>query len=97
MNERQLQIVAEGKATVTEIFKNKVTPLFAFHNLDHTLQVVNAAEEIAGHYHLNDNGFHHVSRQRIYHKSRRTWQNKFYAIQIFITWAQICLTSGMIY
>ena len=55
MNERQLQIVAEGKATVTEIFKNKVTPLFAFHNLDHTLQVVNAAEEIAGHYHLNDN------------------------------------------
>jgi len=54
MNEHQSQIITEAKTIVTNILKNKVIPLFAFHNLDHTLQVVNAAEEIAVYYELND-------------------------------------------
>ncbi|WP_276503639.1 HD domain-containing protein [Terrimonas pollutisoli] len=55
MNTHQLQILGEAKKAVTEIFKNRVSPLFAFHNLEHTRQVVCAAGEIAGHYPLNDN------------------------------------------
>jgi hypothetical protein len=54
MNEYQIHIAAEAKKVVTDIFKNKVNPLFVFHNLDHTQQVVNAAEEIKGYYQLND-------------------------------------------
>ncbi|MEO6219930.1 MAG: HD domain-containing protein [Ginsengibacter sp.] len=54
MNQQQLQILSEAKKIVTEIFLNEVNPLFVFHNLEHTLQVVNAAEEIEGHYQLND-------------------------------------------
>ncbi len=46
MNKYQLQILAESKKVVTDIFKSKVNSLFVFHNLDHTEQVVNAAEEI---------------------------------------------------
>ena len=55
MNEHQLQIVVEAKKNVTEIFKIKVNPLFFFHPLDHTHQVVNAAQEVEGYYQLNDN------------------------------------------
>ena len=54
MNEQQLQIIKEAKKIVTEIFQTKVNPLFVFHNLEHTTQVVAAAEEIEGYYQLND-------------------------------------------
>ena len=54
MNVHQLQILEEAKKVVTAIFKNKINPLFVFHNLEHTLQVVNAAVEIEGYYQLND-------------------------------------------
>ena len=54
MNEYQIQIVAEAKKVATDIIKNKVNPLFVFHNIDHTQQVANAAEEIEGYYQLND-------------------------------------------
>jgi predicted metal-dependent HD superfamily phosphohydrolase len=54
MTEHQIHIVAEAKKVVTGIFRTKVNPQFVFHNLDHTRQVVHAAEEIEGYYQLND-------------------------------------------
>ena len=54
MNEYQLQIVREARKVVTDIFLNNVNSLFVFHNLEHTIQVVTAAEEIEGYYQLND-------------------------------------------
>ena len=54
MNEHQLQIVREARKVVTDIFLNNVNSLFVFHNLEHTIQVVTAAEEIEGYYQLND-------------------------------------------
>ena len=54
MNEQQLQIIKEAKKIVTSIFQNKVNPLFVFHNLEHTIQVVTATEEIEGYYQLNN-------------------------------------------
>ena len=55
MNEQQLQIIKEAKKFVTGIFQNKVDPLFVFHNLEHTHQVVTAAEEIEVYYQLDNN------------------------------------------
>lgn len=58
MNEQQLQIVREAQKVVTDVFQTKVNPLFVFHNLEHTIQVVTAAEEIEGYYQLsNDEQF----------------------------------------
>jgi predicted metal-dependent HD superfamily phosphohydrolase len=54
MNKQQLQIVSEAKKVVTDIFQTKVNPLFVFHNLEHTIQVAIAAEEIEGYYQLNN-------------------------------------------
>ncbi len=54
MNEDQIHIIADAKKVVKDIFRNKVNPLFVFHNLDHTQQVVDAVEEIEGYYQLND-------------------------------------------
>ncbi len=54
MNEQQLQIVKDARKVVTEIFQTKVNPLFVFHTLEHTIQVVCAAEEIEGYYQLNN-------------------------------------------
>jgi HD superfamily phosphodiesterase len=54
MNEQQLQIVKEARKVVTDIFQTEVNPLFVFHNLEHTIQVVTAAEEIEGYYQLNN-------------------------------------------
>ena len=54
MNEQQVQIIREARKVVTDIFQTKVNPLFVFHNLEHTIQVVAAAEEIEGYYQLND-------------------------------------------
>lgn len=55
MNEQQLQIIKEAKKIATSIFQNKVNPLFVFHNLEHTCQVVDAAEEMEGYYQLDNN------------------------------------------
>lgn len=41
-NDPQLKIVAEAEKTVTELFKTKVNPMFVFHSLFHTQQVVKA-------------------------------------------------------
>ncbi len=54
MNEHQLQIIKEAKKAVTDIFQSKVNPLFVFHSLEHTIQVVTAAEEIESYYQLNN-------------------------------------------
>ena len=55
MNEHQIQIIEEVKKIVTDIFDKKVNPLFIFHNLEHTRQVVDAVEVIGCHYQLNSN------------------------------------------
>lgn len=54
MNEQQLQLLTQARAYVTEIFRHKVDVHFVFHNLEHTQQVVAAAEELAAHYGLSD-------------------------------------------
>jgi hypothetical protein len=54
MNEHQAQIVVEAKRVVAEIYINRVSPLFVFHNFGHTQQVANAAAEINNYYQLND-------------------------------------------
>lgn len=54
MNEQQLQLLTQVRAYVTELFKHKVDPHFVFHNLEHTQQVVAAAEELAGYHNLMD-------------------------------------------
>ena len=54
MNENQAQVLVEVQEYVTDLFRNKVDRNFVFHNLDHTQQVVAAAEELAAHYRLND-------------------------------------------
>ncbi len=53
MTESNAQILEHTREYVTELYKTKVDPKFVFHNLDHTQQVVMAAEEIAAHYVLN--------------------------------------------
>ena len=54
MDEFQTEVVAKAKKIVTDIFNSQVNPLFIFHNITHTEQVVKAAEEIECYYQLND-------------------------------------------
>ncbi|WP_345252589.1 Pycsar system effector family protein [Flaviaesturariibacter amylovorans] len=54
MTETQLQILSRAQAYVSDLFRQKVNPMFAFHNLGHTEQVVAAAQELAAHYPLSD-------------------------------------------
>jgi predicted metal-dependent HD superfamily phosphohydrolase len=54
MTEQQLNILAAAQDEVTRIFRQQVDPRFEFHNLEHTQQVVAAAQELAAHYALND-------------------------------------------
>jgi predicted metal-dependent HD superfamily phosphohydrolase len=54
MDPNQAQILKDAQVYVTEIFQKKVSPIFVFHNLTHTQQVVRAAEELAANYALND-------------------------------------------
>jgi len=54
MDQNQAQILKDAQVYVTEIFQKKVSPIFVFHNLTHTQQVVRAAEELAANYALND-------------------------------------------
>lgn len=54
MNHHKTQIVNKAAEIVTEIFQKRVNPLFVFHDLKHTEQVVNAAEEMGKYYKLNE-------------------------------------------
>lgn len=54
MNEQQLQLLTQARAYVTDLYRHKVDSHFVFHNLEHTQQVVAAAEELASYYNLND-------------------------------------------
>lgn len=52
MNETQTNLVAAAREFATDLFQNKVSKNFKYHNLDHTRQVVRAAEEMADYYQL---------------------------------------------
>src|SRR5688572_17898082 len=52
MTEPQTNLVAAAREFATDIFQNKVSKSFRYHNLDHTRQVVRAAEEMADYYQL---------------------------------------------
>ena len=52
MHEPQTNLVAAAREFATDIFQNKVSKSFKYHNLDHTRQVVRAAEEMADYYQL---------------------------------------------
>src|SRR5688572_9616336 len=52
MTEPQTNLVAAAREFATDIFENKVSKSFKYHNLDHTRQVVRAAEEMADYYKL---------------------------------------------
>lgn len=54
MIEIKAQFLDGARTYVTDVFQKKVDPKFVFHNLEHTQQVVAAANEIAHHYNLND-------------------------------------------
>jgi predicted metal-dependent HD superfamily phosphohydrolase len=54
MNEGQVQILADARHYVTEIFMNKVKPQFVFHNLDHTEAVAEACSQMGDYYQLGD-------------------------------------------
>ncbi|HEX6192900.1 MAG TPA: Pycsar system effector family protein [Chitinophagaceae bacterium] len=52
MTEPQTNLVAAAREFATNIFENKVSKSFKYHNLDHTRQVVRAVEEMADYYKL---------------------------------------------
>ena len=52
MTEPQTNLVAAAREFATNIFQTKVSKSFKYHNLDHTRQVVRAAEEMADYYQL---------------------------------------------
>ena len=53
MTEPQTNLVAAAREFATNIFQYKVSKSFKYHNLDHTRQVVRAAEEMADYYQLS--------------------------------------------
>ncbi|GAB4092990.1 Pycsar system effector family protein [Flaviaesturariibacter terrae] len=57
MTEKQLNILTMAQERVTRIFREKVDPKFVFHNLGHTQQVVQAAQELAAQYNLSDEDY----------------------------------------
>jgi predicted metal-dependent HD superfamily phosphohydrolase len=52
MTEPQTDLVAAAREFATDLFQNKVSKSFRYHNLDHTRQVVRATEEMADYYQL---------------------------------------------
>jgi predicted metal-dependent HD superfamily phosphohydrolase len=52
MTEPLTNLVSGARDFATDIFQNKVSKSFRYHNLDHTRQVVRAAEEMADYYQL---------------------------------------------
>ena len=60
MTEPQTDLVAGAREFVTDIFQNKVNKSIRYHNLEHTQQVVKAAEEMADYYQLEPEDRHAV-------------------------------------
>lgn len=54
MNEANSQLLTAARAYVTDLLQHKVNPVFVFHNLEHTEDVVEAASHMADHYQLNE-------------------------------------------
>ena len=54
MNKNQKEILVQVKAFVLKLFSEKINYRFAFHNIRHTKDVVNAAKKISKHYKLSD-------------------------------------------
>jgi predicted metal-dependent HD superfamily phosphohydrolase len=52
MTEPQTDLITAAREFVKDIFQNKVSKSFKYHNLEHTEQVVRAAEEMADYYQL---------------------------------------------
>jgi predicted metal-dependent HD superfamily phosphohydrolase len=52
MTEPQTDLVSAARQVATDIFQNKVSKSFSYHNLGHTQRVVRAAEEMADYYQL---------------------------------------------
>jgi len=52
MTEPQTDLIAAAREFVTDIFQTKVSKSFRYHNLNHTMQVVRATEEMADYYQL---------------------------------------------
>lgn len=52
MTEPQTDLVSIARQVATDIFQNKVSKSFSYHNLGHTQRVVRAAEEMADYYQL---------------------------------------------
>ncbi len=67
MHENLNQILAEAQSYVKEIFQKKVNPLFIFHNIEHTQQVVTAVEEIGSQYQLNEHDFFILKIAAMFH------------------------------
>ncbi|RYY59918.1 MAG: HD domain-containing protein, partial [Chitinophagaceae bacterium] len=54
MTEQQLNILQAAQERVTHIFREEVKPDFVFHSLEHTEQVVAAAQELSMQYPLSE-------------------------------------------
>jgi len=54
MNETNSQLLAAVRAYVTDIFQHKVPPVFVFHSLEHTEDVVEGCSHMADYYSLAD-------------------------------------------
>lgn len=52
MTEPQTDLVSAARQVATDIFQNKVSKSFSYHNFGHTQRVVRAAEEMADYYQL---------------------------------------------
>ncbi len=54
MNEANSHLLAAARTYVTDMFQHRVDPVFVFHNLEHTEDVVEACSSMAEHYNLNE-------------------------------------------
>lgn len=54
MTTGQFELLTKAQEYISDHFRNKIDPVFVFHNLLHTQQVVAACEEMAEHYQLPD-------------------------------------------
>ncbi|WP_343522107.1 Pycsar system effector family protein [Pedobacter sp.] len=65
MNYKQLQEDVEKH--VSDYFHTHSDPRLVYHNFEHTLEVVNAAQQIANHYQLNEQDFFTVTVAAYFH------------------------------
>jgi predicted metal-dependent HD superfamily phosphohydrolase len=65
MNYKQLQ--EDVKAHVSDYFHTHNDPRLVYHNLEHTKEVVNAAQQIANHYQLNEQDFFTITVAAYFH------------------------------